>query len=87
MFGIKDSLANEEEFFPGVASSVLDLAPSGIFIFDLKKKQHTYVNQQQINITGYSLAELQQMAKQGYEKMFHPDEEHIYFLSTWRNSA
>ena len=54
---------------------VLELAPFGIFIFDFEKQIHTFVNQKQSEITGYTLEDLQEFGRNGdFMDLFHPDE-------------
>ncbi len=72
---------------PDMVEGIVCHAPTGIFIFDLIKHQHIYVNQKQTDLTGYTLAELQSTDQQGYEQLFHSEDvwlvrEHIRQFQT-----
>ncbi len=54
---------------------VLELSVSGIYVYDLLLGLNIYINQQYTNLTGYTIDDINQMSKEAFFSLFHPDEQ------------
>mgnify|MGYP002620905725 CR=1 FL=1 len=64
-----------ERFAIDFYQKTLDFILAGIYIYDLRKGNNIYVNQQYSNLTGYSLGELNQMSQEEFFSLFHPEDQ------------
>ena len=56
------------------AQKVLDASLNGIYIYDVKRGQHQFINKQGTSLTGYSLDDLMAMSETQFFELFHPDD-------------
>ncbi len=66
----------EQECF---AYKILDSLLNGIFIYDVKFRQHVYINGQFTKITGYTLDDLDETNASIFEELVHPDDLERFF--------
>lgn len=67
------------------ARKVLNTSLNGLYIYDVLQGRHVFVNQQCTAMIGYTLEELQQMDRDRFFGLFHPDDrmrviEHMQML-------
>ncbi|WP_414623289.1 PAS domain S-box protein [Calothrix sp. CCY 0018] len=53
---------------------ITDSSPSTIYIYDLEKQQNIYTNHELTAILGYSSQQIQQMGKNLFQKIIHPED-------------
>ena len=53
---------------------VLESSLNGIYVYDLAKKTHAFINPQYAVLTGYTLDDLQKVRGDGFFELFHPDD-------------
>lgn len=53
---------------------ITDSSPSTIYIYDLEKQQNIYTNHELPAILGYSSQQIQQMGKNLFQKIIHPED-------------
>ncbi len=53
---------------------ITDSSPSTIYIYDLEKQQNIYANHELAAILGYSSQEIQEMGKNLFQKIIHPED-------------
>jgi PAS domain S-box-containing protein len=71
---LKEGLAEETHF----KNSIADTAPGIIFIYDLEKSRHIYINEKIEQLYGYAPGELRKMGDKVYDLLIHPDDLHAF---------
>jgi PAS domain S-box-containing protein len=71
---LKDGLAEETHF----NNSIADTAPGIIFIYDLEKRKHVYINDKVEQLYGYEPGELKALGYKIYDELIHPDDQHSF---------
>lgn len=56
---------------------VMDSALNGIYIYDLRTGQNTYINSQYTDILGYTLEDIRSMPAEEFMELFHPDDREV----------
>lgn len=56
------------------AQKVLNASLNGIYIYDVKRGQHQFINKQGTTLTGYTLDDLMAMSETQFFELFHPDD-------------
>ena len=67
---LKQGLAEETH----LKDSIADTSPGIIFVFDLEKGKHVYINEKVKNLYGYEPAELKALGEQIYDLIIHPND-------------
>ncbi len=66
----RDESLESESF----AQKVLDASLNGIYIYDVKRGQHKFINKQGTSLIGYTLDDLMAMSKTQFFELFHTED-------------
>lgn len=61
----------------GFAEKVLNASLNGIYIYDVSLGRNVFINDQYTTLTGYTLADLNQLDKAQFLALFHPDDQSL----------